>query len=244
MKWADEFRTLKIRTNADSARDLNVALNLGAEGIGLVRAEHMFGSEERLLLLRQVMLSKDETVKDLALSKIEDFLKAEFTELFQTLDGRAATIRLLDPPMHEFMPHDDGDTAKTAKALKVTEAELLESLGDMEEHNPMLGFRGCRLGILKPELTRVQVRAILEAALELNGICSQCHPEIMVPIIMHENELIHQRALIDKVASELFEERGSKLEYTVGTMIELPRAALLADQIAKHADFSLLVPMI
>ncbi|EDM25371.1 pyruvate phosphate dikinase [Lentisphaera araneosa HTCC2155] len=237
MTWADKFRTLKIRTNADTARDLNVALSLGAEGVGLTRVEHMFSDEQRLLLLRQVMLAKDEEIKTLALNHIEHFLKDDFSALFQTLDGRPATVRLLDPPMHEFMPHSDGDTAKTAKAIKVTEAELKSSLGDMAEHNPMLGFRGCRLGILKPELTRVQVRAILTAALELNNALIPCKPEIMVPIIMHENELIHQRNLIDKVAEELFAELNIKVAYSVGTMIELPRAALQADEIAKHADF-------
>jgi pyruvate, orthophosphate dikinase len=237
MTWADKYRTLQIRTNADTARDLNVALSLGAEGIGLARVEHMFSSDDRLLLLRQVMLAKDEEIKNLALSHIEHFLKEDFTAVFKTLDGRPATVRLLDPPMHEFMPHNDGDTAKTAKALKVTEDELKTSLGDMAEHNPMLGFRGCRLGILKPELTRVQVRAILEAAIELNSALVPCKPEIMVPIIMHENELIHQRMLIDKVAEELFAEVNAKVDYSVGTMIELPRAALQAGEIAKHADF-------
>ncbi|WDE95442.1 pyruvate, phosphate dikinase [Lentisphaera profundi] len=237
MTWADKYRRLKIRTNADTSRDLKIALSLGAEGVGLTRVEHMFGSDDKLLLLRQVMLAKDEQIKTLALSNIEHFLKEDFTALFQTLNGRPATVRLLDPPMHEFMPHGDADTAKTAKALKITDAELRASLGDMEEHNPMLGFRGCRLGILKPELTRVQVRAILEAALELNSAYIPCKPEIMVPIIMHENELIHQRTLIDKVAQDLFAELGQKVSYSVGTMIELPRAALQADEIAKHADF-------
>ncbi|MDD7984040.1 pyruvate, phosphate dikinase [Lentisphaera marina] len=237
MAWADKYRTLQIRTNADTARDLNVALSLGAEGIGLARVEHMFSSDDRLLLLRQVMLAKDEEIKNLALSHIEHFLKEDFTAVFKTLDGRPATVRLLDPPMHEFMPHNDGDKAKTAKALKVSEDDLTASLGDMAEHNPMLGFRGCRLGILKPELTRVQVRAILEAALELNSALVPCKPEIMVPIIMHENELIHQRMLIDKVAEELFAELNARVDYSVGTMIELPRAALQAGEIAKHADF-------
>ena len=237
MTWADEFRELKIRTNADSVKDLKTALSLGAEGIGLARAEHMFNSDSRLLLLRKIMLSNSDQRKAVALQKIEQFLTLDFRAVFQILDGRPATVRLLDPPMHEFMPHNDSDIQQTAKDLNITVSDLKARLTDMQEQNPMLGFRGCRLGVLKPELTRVQVRAILKAALDLKEAGTLCIPEIMVPIIMHENELIHQKKLIEKVAHELFSEVGQSLKFKIGTMIELPRAALQAEKIALHADF-------
>ncbi len=237
MGWADEIKKLEVRTNADSPRDVQIAIDFGAVGIGLTRIEHMINGTERLLPLRKLVLSSVEDVKKKALEEIKNFLAKDFKGIFQALKGLPATIRLLDPPLHEFMPHTDEEIQVLVKALGVSTEEIKHALDGMHEHNPMLGFRGCRLGVVNSDITAMQVRAILESALAVQAEGTAVKPEIMVPIVMNERELEHQKVLIDKTAQEVFAAKGAKIEYTVGTMIELPRAALRAKQIAEHAEF-------
>jgi len=237
MDWAGEYKKLDVRTNADSPRDVKIAINFGAVGIGLTRVEHMFHGASRLLPLRKLVLSDSSEVKRDALIEIEKFIAEDFKGIFKALNGLPATVRLLDPPMHEFMPHSTEEKQELAAALGVDVEEVHAALENMSEVNPMLGHRGCRLGVSSPAITRMQVRAILESAIAVQEEGIPCVPEIMVPIVMSSTELDHQKQVIEHTAEEVFEDCGKKIDYTIGTMIELPRAALRAAAIAEHAEF-------
>ncbi|MCM8542743.1 MAG: pyruvate, phosphate dikinase [Lentisphaeraceae bacterium] len=237
MEWSEAHKTLDVRTNADSPRDVQIAINFGAVGIGLTRVEHMFHGTSRLLPLRQLVLSDKSEVKRDALIAIEKFIAEDFKGIFRALNGLPATVRLLDPPMHEFMPHSEAEKQELADSLNIDLSVINEALENMKEVNPMLGHRGCRLGVSSPAITRMQVRAILESAIAVQEEGITCVPEIMVPIVMSEKELEHQKQVIEHTAEEVFEDCGKKVKYTIGTMIELPRACLRAAQIAEHAEF-------
>jgi len=237
MAWVDEFRTMKVRTNADAPADAEKAIELGAEGIGLCRTEHMFFEGDRIEHIRAMILASDETARRKALGKLLPHQKEDFIGIFKAMDGKPVTIRLLDPPLHEFLPHDDKGQKEMAEEMGVTLAQVKAKVASLEELNPMLGHRGCRLGITYPEITEMQARAILEAAVECDADGVSVLPEIMIPLIGTVEEFVNQRTVVDRVAKEVFEEKGRRVEYLVGTMIEVPRAALMADDIAAEADF-------
>ena len=247
MTWADQIRTLKVRTNADIPRDAKQALAFGAEGIGLCRTEHMFFAEDRIPAVQRMILADSVEERQLALAKLLPFQKKDFKGLLDTMEGFPVTIRTLDPPLHEFLPKRD-EIEEQIKNLdpKADEYEeqlealekTLKRIEELSELNPMLGHRGCRLGIIYPEITEMQVRAIIEAACELVKQKKRVFPEIMIPLVGHVNEFKNQRELVDRVAREIMAKKKVKnLEYKVGTMIEVPRAALTADQIAQEAEF-------
>lgn len=238
MEWADEFRTLKVRTNADNPRDAGVAVKFGAEGIGLCRTEHMFFDEERITSVRQMIISKDIDQRQEALDKLLPFQRDDFVGIFEAMNGRPVTIRLLDPPLHEFLPHTKEDIDTLAKELNMKSDELHDIVEELKEFNPMLGHRGCRLAITYPEIYKMQTRAIFEAiAICINEKDIPVEPEIMIPLIGHEKELEILAHLVKVTAEEVREEKNIVVHYKVGTMIEVPRAALVADDIAKHAEF-------
>ncbi len=237
MKWVDEFRKLGVRTNADTPHDSEVARKFGAEGIGLCRTEHMFFAPERISAVREMILADDTEGRKKALSKILPFQKSDFIEIFKVMKGLPVTIRLLDPPLHEFLPHTDEELRSLASSMEVPFEKLRTRNKSLQEFNPMLGHRGCRLGITYPEIYEMQVSAIMEAACELAKSKIKVIPEIMIPLIAHVKELKLMRELTIKVAEEVQKEYGTKVNYTVGTMIELPRAAITADEIAQEADF-------
>jgi pyruvate,orthophosphate dikinase len=241
MDWADRVRRMKVRTNADTPRDAHQARVFGAEGIGLCRTEHMFFEESRILAVREMICAEDEEGRRQALDKLLPVQRADFEELFEIMAGLPVTIRLLDPPLHEFLPHEDREAAQVAAALGMNLARLKERVAELEEFNPMLGFRGCRLGIKFPEITRMQVRAIFEAAVNAQRKTgSAVHPEVMIPFIAYRREFDILRTVITETASAVESETGVKIPYDVGTMIELPRAALRAGEIASGetgADF-------
>jgi pyruvate,orthophosphate dikinase len=255
MKWADGFRTLTVRTNADTPHDARVARGMGAEGIGLCRTEHMFFGDKRLASMRQMILADGVGAREKALESLLPLQRGDFVGIFREMAGFPVTIRLLDPPLHEFLPNVDellGELAELKMELRQAKTlsdmdhlldnidekrKLLHHVNKIREANPMLGFRGCRLGLLFPEVTRMQCRAIFEAAIQVKGERKQVTLEIMVPLVSISEELAQQRALIDEVASQVMGEHGLKIDYEVGTMIELPRAALTAHKIAEHAAF-------
>ena len=237
MTWADAVRTVKVRTNADTPNDAEVARAFGAEGIGLCRTEHMFFHEDRILAMRQMILSDDERGRRRALALLLPFQRDDFTGLFRAMDGLPVTIRLLDPPLHEFLPAEPKQQEEVAKAMQMSVERLRARVAALHETNPMLGHRGCRLGITHPEITEMQARAILEAAATVQAEGKRVLPEIMVPLVGTVSELVHQKKIVHRVAAEVFAERKMEVKYLVGTMIEVPRAALLADQIAKEAEF-------
>jgi pyruvate,orthophosphate dikinase len=239
MKWSDKFRTMKIRTNADTPSMAKQAVAFGAEGIGLCRTEHMFFDGERIDFMRQMILAVDEVQRRSALRKLLPFQKKDFLGLFKAMNGRPVTIRLLDPPLHEFLPHDDVVRRQLAEKLNVPLDFVIERIKALHEENPMLGCRGCRLGILHPEITEMQTRAIFEAAAQvLKGKKKiPVKPEIMIPLIGFREELADQLQIVHRVAKEVMKARKVKIDYLVGTMIEVPRAAITADEIAKEADF-------
>jgi pyruvate,orthophosphate dikinase len=237
MKWADEFRTLKIRTNADVPRDAKVAKGFGAEGIGLCRTEHMFFEGDRIKAMREMILAETLEARKKALAKLLPFQKADFLGLFKEMNGYAVTIRLLDPPLHEFLPQEEKEIVELAKILKITPQKIKSISASLHEVNPMLGHRGCRLGITYPEITEMQTQAIMEAACELTKQKVKVEPEIMVPLVGNVKEFIHQKAIIKRVADETIAKYKVQLTYKIGTMIEVPRAALTADEIAKEAEF-------
>ncbi|MGI6566901.1 MAG: pyruvate, phosphate dikinase [Firmicutes bacterium] len=236
-EWADSIRSLKIRTNADTPHDAEVARNFGAEGIGLCRTEHMFFAPDRITVVQQMILADDAEARKEALAKLLPMQKGDFVGIFRAMQGLPVTIRLLDPPLHEFLPHTDKDIATLAKATGLDEAKIREKTDSLREANPMLGHRGCRLGITYPEIYDMQVQAIFEAACELAKEGLEVVPEVMIPLIgtAKELEILKENAV--KVAEEVMEKAGVKLEYHVGTMIEIPRACLTADDIAATADF-------
>jgi pyruvate,orthophosphate dikinase len=237
MKWADEFRTLKIRTNADVPRDAKVARGFGAEGIGLCRTEHMFFEGDRIKAMREMILAETLEARKKALAKLLPYQKADFLGLFQEMNGLPVTIRLLDPPLHEFLPNEEKDIEALAKELKITTQKIKSISASLHEVNPMLGHRGCRLGITYPEITEMQVQAIMEAACELTLKKVVVLPEIMVPLVGNVKELIHQKEIIKRIADSTLAKYKVDLKYMIGTMIEVPRAALTADTIATEADF-------
>ncbi|MBI2260952.1 MAG: pyruvate, phosphate dikinase [Caulobacterales bacterium] len=238
MAWADKVRRLKVRANAETPLDARTARGFGAEGIGLCRTEHMFFDDARIAAVREMILADDEAGRRAALAKIAPFQKADFVELFQIMAGLPVTVRLLDPPLHEFIPHSDAEIDALAATQGLDAAKLKRRARDLHETNPMLGHRGCRLGVAYPEIYEMQVRAILEAALEVQATSGEAPlPEIMHPLVALGLEMKYLRELTDRVAREVFAETGQSIAYLVGTMIELPRAALRAGDLAEHAEF-------
>ncbi len=237
MEWADEIRTIGVRTNADTPHDAEVARNFGAEGIGLVRTEHMFFGEGRISAVRQMILADDVDGRKKALAKLLPMQKSDFVGIFKAMKGLPVTIRLLDPPLHEFVPHEADQVAELAQEMGVSVEKLEARIESLKEFNPMLGHRGCRLAITYPEIAEMQVQAIIEAACELAKEGMKVVPEIMIPLVGTVRELEILKASADRVAKETMESFGVEVEYHVGTMIEVPRAALVADKIARDAEF-------
>jgi len=237
MSWADEVRTLKVRANADTPHDARIARAFGAEGIGLCRTEHMFFEGDRITAMREMIVARDEGGRRRALAKLLPIQRADFEGIFEAMAGLPVTIRLLDPPLHEFLPHGGEESKLLARTLGVSRAELAHVVESLRETNPMLGHRGCRLGISYPEITEMQGRAIFEAALRAKRRGVDVRPEIMIPLVADYREFDHQRAVLVDVASKVLGGMGEDLDYTIGTMIELPRAALTADEIAQRAEF-------
>ncbi len=238
MSWVDEVRTMKVRTNAETPMDAETARKFGAEGIGLCRTEHMFFDPKRIVSMRQMILAQDEAGRRAALEKLLPYQRQDFIDLFKIMKGLPVTVRLLDPPLHEFLPNTEAEQKEVAEASGVTLAAVQQAVSALHENNPMLGHRGCRLGVTYPEIYEMQARAILEAAVEITKLTGTAViPEIMVPLVMGRAELDMMKAVIDKVAQEVFATAGTKLDYLVGTMIELPRAALQAGDIANTAEF-------
>jgi pyruvate,orthophosphate dikinase len=238
MGWADAVRKLGVRANADTPNDARVALRFGAEGIGLCRTEHMFFDEDRIRAMREMILADDEKTRRSALAKLLPMQRADFVELFDIMRGLPVTIRLLDPPLHEFLPHTEQEIAEVAAAMGTDARKLADRARDLQEFNPMLGFRGCRLALAYPEIAEMQARAIFEAAVEAAKRTGKpVVPEVMVPLIATKAELDLVKARIDAIAQAVAGERGTKVDYQVGTMIELPRASLRAGEIAQSAEF-------
>ena len=237
MNWADEFRKLKIRTNSETPLDTKIARDFGAEGIGLCRTEHMFFDEERILSVREMILSRSREDRDKALSKLLPHQKKDFIEIFKIMNGLPVTVRLLDPPLHEFIPKNENEITDVAKSLNLSKKEVELRINELHEHNPMLGHRGCRLGISFPEIYEMQCRAIFEALVECKKKKKSILPEIMIPLVSTEAEIKIMKDLVIRVAKKVELENKTKINFLVGTMIELPRAALKAKDIAKHAEF-------
>jgi pyruvate,orthophosphate dikinase len=238
MGWADAVRKLGVRANADTPNDARVALKFGAEGIGLCRTEHMFFDENRIRAVREMILADDEKSRRAALAKLLPMQRADFVELFEIMQGLPVTIRLLDPPLHEFLPHSDEEIAEVAAAMGADPKKLADRARELNEFNPMLGFRGCRLALVYPEIAEMQARAIFEAAVEAAKRTGKpVVPEVMVPLIATKAELDLVKASIDAMAEAVARESGRSVKYQVGTMIELPRASLRAAEIAKSAEF-------
>jgi len=239
MGWADKHRKLLVRTNADTPEMARNAVTLGAEGIGLCRTEHMFFEGDRIDYMRQMILAGDEVERRAALKKLLPFQRKDFNGLFKAMGGLPVTIRLLDPPLHEFLPHDDTTRRQLATKLNISQEAINERVKALHEENPMLGHRGCRLGISYPEITEMQARAIFEAAAQVKKLKNpiDVKPEIMIPLVGFRNELKDQVDIVHRVAKEVMEAKGVEIDYTVGTMIEVPRAAVTADEIAEEAEF-------
>ncbi len=237
MELADEFTRMSVRTNADTPHDAQVARNFGAKGIGLCRTEHMFFEGERIKAMREMILSNTIAEREKALAKLLPYQRSDFEGIFQAMAGYGVTVRLLDPPLHEFVPHNKAAQEDLAKEMGISLNQLLSKIEDLEEFNPMLGHRGCRLGITYPEITAMQARAIIEAALNLKAKGIDAKPEIMVPLVGTIAELKNQSAVIRETAEQVFEEKGDRIDFMLGTMIEIPRAALTADLVAEEAEF-------
>jgi pyruvate,orthophosphate dikinase len=237
MEWADRARRLRVRTNADQPDQAANAIAFGAEGIGLCRTEHMFFEGDRIVAVREMILADDQEGREAALAKLLPMQRDDFAGIFKAMDGRPVTIRTLDPPLHEFLPHQDHEIAEVAKQLGVSVDVVKAKIESLHESNPMLGHRGCRLGIAYPEITAMQARAIIEAAVDVANSGIAVDPEIMIPLVGTQKELALQKAIVDETAKQVFAEKGTTVEYMVGTMIEVPRAALVADKIAEEAEF-------
>ena len=237
MTWADARRRLRVRANADTPADALRAREFGAEGIGLCRTEHMFFEGDRITAMREMIVARDESGRRQALAKLLPMQRADFEGIFEAMTGYPVTIRLLDPPLHEFLPHTNEETAGLAKSLRLTAAELRRTIDGLVEANPMLGHRGCRLGITYPEITEMQARAIFEAACRVVARGKRVVAEVMIPLVAHVEELKRQATIVRRVAQDMFHAEGRAVPYLVGTMIELPRAALTADEIGREADF-------
>ncbi|MCL2740234.1 MAG: pyruvate, phosphate dikinase, partial [Oscillospiraceae bacterium] len=238
MAWVDEIRTMKVRANADSPHDSEVALKFGAEGIGLCRTEHMFFQEDRILAVREMIVAKTVEDRQKALDKLLPMQQGDFEGIFTAMAGYPVTIRLLDPPLHEFLPHTEADITTLAKELGISYAELKETVDSLHEFNPMMGHRGCRLAVTYPEIAAMQAKAIIQAAINVNKkTSSSVVPEIMIPLVGEVRELKFVKDVVVKTADETIAASGASLEYMVGTMIEIPRAALTADEVAAEAEF-------
>ncbi len=237
MKWADEIRTLNVRTNADTPHDAAKAVKFGAEGIGLCRTEHMFFEGDRITSVRKMILAEDTATREKALKELLPLQRKDFEGIFKAMAGRPVTIRLIDPPLHEFVPHDAASQKEMAKVLGVTPAKVKATVDDLHEFNPMLGHRGCRLGISYPEIIRMQARAIIEAAINVKKKKIKVAPEIMIPLVGEMGELEICKKEVVETVQQVFKEKKTKIPYMVGTMIEVPRAALIADRIAQEAEF-------
>lgn len=238
MEWSDKFRTLQVRTNADTPEDTANAVKLGAEGIGLCRTEHMFFEPERIPKIRKMILSKTVEGREAALDELLAFQKADFKAMFEALEGKPMTVRYLDPPLHEFVPTDPEDIADLAKEMNLTVEEVKSTCEALHEFNPMMGHRGCRLAVTYPEIAKMQTRAVMEAAIEVkNEKGYDIIPEIMIPLVGEKKELKFVKDIVVETAEAVKAENGSDIEYHIGTMIEIPRAALLAEEIAEEAEF-------
>ncbi|MBR3486304.1 MAG: pyruvate, phosphate dikinase [Clostridia bacterium] len=238
MQWADEIRTLKIRTNADSPAQAAMAVKFGAEGIGLCRTEHMFFEEDRIPAVREMIVSKNKEEREKALAKILPMQREDFKGIYKAMEERPVTIRFLDPPLHEFLPTKDEDIAALAETMGLTFESLKETVASLHESNPMMGHRGCRLSVTYPEIAEMQTRAVIEAAIEVRQETGfNIVPEIMIPLVGEVKELAYVKSFVVATAKKVMEERGVEIPYMVGTMIEIPRAALTADEIAKEAEF-------
>ena len=237
MTWVDEIKTMKVRANAETPKDAQTARNFGAEGIGLARTEHMFFDANRIADMRTMILSSTEEGRRKALANLLPYQKQDFVDLFTIMDGLPVTVRLLDPPLHEFLPHTDAEMQELADKMGMTLAQVKARAEQLHELNPMLGHRGCRLAVTYPEIAEMQTRAILEAALECASKGIKVIPEIEVPLIGSKKELDIVKNVIDTTAEKVFAEKGQKIDYLVGTMIELPRAALQAEHVAETAGF-------
>ncbi|MCE5244074.1 MAG: pyruvate, phosphate dikinase [Desulfobacteraceae bacterium] len=237
LQWADEHRRLGVRTNADQGNQAAVAVAFGAEGIGLTRTEHMFFEGDRIDAVREMILAETAPGREWALAKLLPMQKEDFKNIFEVMNGRPVTIRTLDPPLHEFLPHEEREIEKLAGQMNVPVERLQAKVHSLHEANPMLGHRGCRLGVVFPEITAMQARAIIEAACEVKQAGIDVHPEIMIPLVGHVAELKNQRKVVDDIAREVFKQYGVTVDYKVGTMIEVPRGALTADRIAREAEF-------
>ena len=238
MQWADEIRTLKIRTNADSPAQAAIAVKFGAEGIGLCRTEHMFFDEARIPAMREMIVSKNVDERKAALAKILPMQREDFKGIYKAMEGRPVTIRFLDPPLHEFLPTKDEDIRSLAANMGITFEDLKKTVNSLHESNPMMGHRGCRLSITYPEIAAMQTRAVIEAAIEVRQETGlEIVPEIMIPLVGEVNELAYVKNFVDETAKLVMKEKGMEIPYMVGTMIEIPRAALTADEIAKQAEF-------
>ncbi|HOF61796.1 MAG TPA: pyruvate, phosphate dikinase [Candidatus Latescibacteria bacterium] len=237
MKWVDEIRTMGVRTNADTPHDAKVALDFGAEGIGLCRTEHMFFGGDRIDAVREMILADDLAGREKALAKILPMQQEDFVGIFRVMNGLPVTIRTLDPPLHEFLPNTDDQIEELAYKINRNPMRIREKLHQLHELNPMLGHRGCRLGMVYPEITAMQARAIMQAACQVKAEGIDVHPEIMIPLVGTMGEMTNQKDLVVKVAKQVMKETGVTVNYMVGTMIEVPRAAIIADKIAKEAEF-------
>lgn len=237
MKWADKYRALKVRTNADSPKDAEVAVGFGAEGIGLCRTEHMFFAEDRIPAVREMIVSKTVEEREKALAKILPMQREDFKGLYKAMAGRPVTIRFLDPPLHEFVPHKDEEIADLAKTMGLKFDDLKNTVDGLHEFNPMMGHRGCRLAVTYPEIAAMQTRAVIEAALAVRKDGIEVVPEIMIPLVGEIKELKYVKDVVVATAEEVLKENKATMEYHIGTMIEIPRAALTADEIAKEAEF-------
>lgn len=237
MSWADEVRKLEVRTNADTKRDAHQAVKFGAEGIGLCRTEHMFFEKDRIFAIREMIVSDTKEQRQKALAKLLPMQRGDFEELFKEMNGYPVTIRFLDPPLHEFVPHTEKEIKDLAKDLGVTFEELKTKIDSLHEFNPMMGHRGCRLSITFPEIAVMQTRAVIEAAINVEKSGIKVKPEIMIPLVGDPKELKYVKNIVVETIEKVFEEQDYKVEYMIGTMIEIPRAALLADEIAEDAEF-------
>ena len=238
MEWADKFRTLKVRTNADTPADTINAVKLGAEGIGLCRTEHMFFDADRIPKIRKMILSDSVEAREEALEELIPFQKGDFKAMYKALEGKPMTVRYLDPPLHEFVPHTEEEQAELAKDMGLTLEEVKAKVDDLHEFNPMMGHRGCRLAVTYPEIAKMQTRAVMEAAIEVKAECGyDIVPEIMIPLVGEKKELKFVKDIVVETAEQVKKEKGSDMQYHIGTMIEIPRAALTADAIAEEAEF-------
>ncbi len=237
MKWADKYRRLKIRTNADQPDQSANAVAFGAQGIGLCRTEHMFFGEGKIGPMREMILADTVDERKAALAKLLPLQRKDFAGIFEVMNGKPVTIRTIDPPLHEFVPHEEQAQRELAAQMNISYEKVKHRVESLHEFNPMLGFRGCRLGIVYPEITEMQSRAIFEAAAEVKKKGIAVEPEVMIPLVGNVKELTHQAKIVRQAAEEVMKEQGVKFPYLVGTMIEIPRGAVTADEIAAVAEF-------